>query len=326
MLRKFIFNSLYYLGLPSYLIKRRIKKQELAVLLFHRINDQQDTLWPSMSVETFRNLITNLNKVGQFITFSELSSFKEYPAKPLFIISFDDGYKDFYEHALPVLKENNLKANHNICPGLIASKTPPWTQILSLYLYHNTSGNSKIKQLGEVENTGRVNEKYFLNLCKKLMSLPDEQRSELIDSLLLEIPKDKLYELMTWQEIKECAAYGIEIGSHGMVHRNLIQVTNPLHLEEEIFESSQKIEAETGIKPRVFAFANASGNATSLAYVIKSGYQFKLLEMDKVWKWKQLENNEVVSIPRVNMVQSHWQEEYLRALGFHEIFKKIFNK
>ena len=46
------------------------------------------------------------------------------PEHPL-LLSFDDGYRDFYFNAYPILKKYNLPAHHNICPGLIDGKSLP---------------------------------------------------------------------------------------------------------------------------------------------------------------------------------------------------------
>ena len=60
--------------------------------------------------------------------------FSKYP-KPI-IITFDDGYKGIYTHALPLMKEFGFKANFYICGQLIDNKYPEyctWDEIKELH-------------------------------------------------------------------------------------------------------------------------------------------------------------------------------------------------
>lgn len=95
-----------------------------------------------------KNLYTNDNYkvVGEF--------FAKNP-KPI-IITFDDGYKGIYTHALPLMKEYGFKVNFYICGGLIDAKNPEyctWEEVKALadsglaeignhtYSLHNMSKN-----------------------------------------------------------------------------------------------------------------------------------------------------------------------------------------
>jgi peptidoglycan/xylan/chitin deacetylase (PgdA/CDA1 family) len=129
---------------------------------------------------------------------------------------------------------------------------------------------------------------------------------------------------MTWDQIKYCSNNNIEIGSHGYLHRNLLQITAQSILENEINASSIKIKQEIGKSPNIFAFANAVGSNESKEFVKKAGYQFTLIGMDQLFKWDLISKSENVEIPRINISRSDWREEYLRALGFHARIKYLF--
>lgn len=323
MIRKLLFFILYNAGLPALMRRKMVNDKAIAVLLFHRISNSTDLLWPAMPIKSFEKLLLKIKAKSEIISFSDLTSIKSYPSKPLIILSFDDGYIDFHEHAMPILISLNMKANHNICPGLIDLKTIPWTQILSLYLSYKTSENKPFNQLMSIEKQDVYNEKKFIALCMVLLRYNDNERNKLISPLLNHIPKEKIYQLMNWDQIRFCFANQIEIGSHGYLHRNLLQVWDTKELENEINDSSNKIEIEIGQKPKVFAFANAMGNEESKKFVLQSGYQFTLILMDKLLKWKPLLPHEKIQVPRINISRSDWREEYLRSLGFHAYIKQF---
>lgn len=302
-----------------------LHNKEIAVLLFHRVSDVSDPLWPSMPLKTFEHLIKKLNQKVSILSFSEFKQLKVYPVKPVILLSFDDGYSDFYYNVMPLFKQLNIKANHNICPGLIDLSAPPWTQILSLYLSYKTSDNVLFNSKLQLVDKKYFSENYFLEICKNLLQYNDEERSNLILPLLAHIPKEKIYQLMNWEQVKYCSENNIEIGSHGYMHRNLLQIWDSSILENEIQESAQKIAEKTGIKPGIFAFANAMGNDASKEFVRKSGYQFSLVLMDQLYQWRPISADEHIEIPRINISRSDWREEYLRALGFHVLLKKYIH-
>ena len=84
--------------LPIYSKKKKI------VLCYHSVGD---TGWRfSVGTKNFENHIKFLKKNYRFISLNELLDGK----KPGIHITFDDGYTDVIENALPLLEKNNLKA------------------------------------------------------------------------------------------------------------------------------------------------------------------------------------------------------------------------
>ena len=103
MIRKLLFFILYNAGFPAIMRRKMVNDKEIAVLLFHRISDSSDLLWPAMPIKSFEKLLLKIKAKSEIISFSDLTTVKSYPSKPLIILSFDDGYVDFYEHAIPIL-------------------------------------------------------------------------------------------------------------------------------------------------------------------------------------------------------------------------------
>ena len=80
----------------------------------HIVEEGEKTDKIRVTKERFKEDTEYLKKEGYTtISFKELIKYKEgqgkLPKKPI-IITFDDGYKDNYEYAYPILKENNMKA------------------------------------------------------------------------------------------------------------------------------------------------------------------------------------------------------------------------
>lgn len=107
------------------------------VLLYHYVEvvtDERDTLRKSMSVNpiTFENQLKALKEAGfHFIKPSELSRAvageSELPEKPI-IITFDDGYRDFYTDVYPVLKRQNVTAINYLVADFIGKNVNYMTE------------------------------------------------------------------------------------------------------------------------------------------------------------------------------------------------------
>lgn len=89
----------------------------IKVLMYHRVlaeKPEKESRWHYVTVDEFRKQMNLIDKLGYTpITFSDYQlSLEEkltLPAKPI-IITFDDGYLDTLENAIPVLKELNMHA------------------------------------------------------------------------------------------------------------------------------------------------------------------------------------------------------------------------
>lgn len=99
------------------------------ILLYHyveHVKDKKDTIRQSLNIypETLRSQIKTLKKAGYiFVTPSDLGKVldgaaESFPKKAV-ILSFDDGYMDFYTDVFPILKEENVKAVAYIVPNFI---------------------------------------------------------------------------------------------------------------------------------------------------------------------------------------------------------------
>lgn len=108
--------------------RRKIEDFYLPVLLYHYVEivtDERDTIRKSLSITpaTFESQIATLKANGFTpITFNILSSYFEgstsLPAKPI-ILSFDDGYRDFYTDVFPILIRNQIPAVLFVTSGFL---------------------------------------------------------------------------------------------------------------------------------------------------------------------------------------------------------------
>jgi peptidoglycan/xylan/chitin deacetylase (PgdA/CDA1 family) len=124
-----------------------LTKYRIPILMYHYIgprNDPDDitknllSTWPQILDEQIKTL---KNAGYTFLKNDELADIldtkKEIPQKPV-VLTFDDGYKDFYTNAYPILKKYNAKATNFVISGFINN------------LNHLSTG--ELKELSKDEN------------------------------------------------------------------------------------------------------------------------------------------------------------------------------
>ena len=86
--------------------------RSIPILMYHHVADEQS--WLYVRKDYFSNQMDYLVQKGYTpVTLPEvvesLQTGKSLPQKPI-VLTFDDGYLDFYENAYPILKSHNFKA------------------------------------------------------------------------------------------------------------------------------------------------------------------------------------------------------------------------
>lgn len=133
------FKVLSLLGFPFLLRRYAAARSHVYILTFHRISDFSCSMWPPMSVDMFSNIVSYLTGHVNVVSPYDIDQVGENKSGvPNVVITFDDGYIDFFENALPILRDHGVKCIHHVCPGLIDKGELPWPQIVCLYMkQHN---------------------------------------------------------------------------------------------------------------------------------------------------------------------------------------------
>jgi len=121
----FISFLLYYSGITAcyiYFRKRAAKRPRSIVITYHRINDDDDDPYISVSTLNFRRQMEYLKRDFEVVSLNTMISGKGPAGKDRVSITFDDGYKDNYLNAYPILKESGLPATIFISTGAIGSE------------------------------------------------------------------------------------------------------------------------------------------------------------------------------------------------------------
>lgn len=245
-------------------------KNRLTVLAYHRITDPYapgfDTFKPNVSATPadFAAQMDFIREHFNVISIDDLVDWLErkrslppYPA----LITFDDGYRDNYDHAWPILRERNLPATLFLTTGYIGTAKPFFWDLIAYCFYHTRKTEAELPPLGRFQWHDEASRdevmKYWLGLLK---TLPDEEKQVAVERLPqeLDVAVDEQFFaslLLSWDQVREMAAGGFTMGSHTENHPILTRI--PLEqARAEMERSKAHIEAEIGQPVRAFAYTN----------------------------------------------------------------------
>jgi peptidoglycan/xylan/chitin deacetylase (PgdA/CDA1 family) len=310
-------------GLGSSLMRplSRIKSGELCILAWHRVGDddpltfQFDDDLISATTGEFRRQMQFLRRNFDVISFRDLDQL-ESEGRPLprraLIITFDDGYRDNYTRAFPILKELGLPATIFLATGHIGQTRLFWWDQVAYCLKQTERQSVRLPEFSDepvalLEPAARRNA--IERIQNWLKQQPEEARRSFVnglgEALEVELPP-RLAEGMhlTWDEVKDMAAHGIEFGSHTVTHPILANVSEP-QLAEEIAGSKRAIEARLGRE--VIAFAYPAGrrsrfNQAVCRAVAEHGYRYAVAFDEGIVADLQAER---FTLPRIHVERNH---------------------
>ena len=242
-------------------------KPQVAIIAYHHIGSEGDYPWSTRSVTTpeFVRQMRYLKNNFQIISLDELSAslrnFKDLPSKTA-VVTFDDGYKDFYLNAYPVLKEYGIPATVFLVTGHIGTGKLFWFDRIRYIIEKTELSALKIKDLGVFDLNSAIDRRQPAKaITNELKNLSLEFRDALIEEIVtasgVDIPVD-LGErvILSWREVKEMSRNGVNFGAHTVSHPILTRL--PLEAaQKEILDS--KMQAEKMLEREVTAFCYPNG-------------------------------------------------------------------
>jgi peptidoglycan/xylan/chitin deacetylase (PgdA/CDA1 family) len=237
------------------------------------------------------------------------------PARPL-LITFDDGYRDNFEHAHPILRDRRLPAVLFVTTGFVGSaRTLYWDRLARGF--HRTPRSSLSLPDGELHWTGDRERAAALNeVVRRLKLLPQDEKEHRVGTILEALgapepaatPGQPL--ALDWDQVRRMAGDGVDIGGHTHDHPILSRL--PLErAEAEIRTCVARIETELGRPARSFAYTNGGASDFGVEHervLAQLGIQaaFSLIPGPASW-------NEARDRPlAIRRIMIHWRDDLPR--------------
>lgn len=233
------------------------------IIPYHMIVDKPNGFYPETSTRDFEKQITHLVKNYKIISLDEIVHMikNRRTLRRCVAITFDDGFRDNYEIAYPILRKYNIPATIFLTTSYIDSGTAPWF-IKFRYIFMKTEKNELRFRLDEKNilfpmHTKKAKFAASDRVMAYLKSCPNEQRLSLLDKLYKKLEVNEFQGIdnlmLTWKQIKVMASHGISFGAHTVNHPILSRISIEM-AEKEILNSKNTIEEEIGKPVTSFAY------------------------------------------------------------------------
>jgi peptidoglycan/xylan/chitin deacetylase (PgdA/CDA1 family) len=296
--------SLYSSGYYTRLFQRQGKRA--IVLMYHRITDT--SIRPSegngrtafelgISKENFETQMRFIKEQMGPVSLTEivraLKNGRSLPENAV-AITFDDGYRDNYENAFPILRRLGIPATFFVTTGYIETPELPWWDRIydavrpwpheSIPVQKITSSFLRDRVVGmlpEFLNRPDLPKSDVQHLVDALKKIDPRSRNKYIQTLedVLEVRTDRAGEaqsMLTWTQIREMSRNNMTIAAHTVSHPILSRCT-PDQAKSEIRESITALEKQLGEPVRGFAYPEGKAdtfNSDTVRILMELGVEY----------------------------------------------------
>jgi len=247
-----------------------VHMRSLFVLAYHRITDHDvpdfDTFKPNVSAspEDFAEQMDFIRERFNVIALDDLLAWlrgeAELPRFPV-LITFDDGYRDNFTHAFPILRERNLPAVIFLTSNAIENTEPFWWDMVAYCFFHTSLCEAELPLVGR-KNWHAPGERNTVmrQYLDALKQVPEYEKraavQELPQKLEVTVDQQRFADMfLTWDHVRTMVAQRVAMGAHTQDHPIMTRI--PLEkAREEAIGSRARIEAETGQTVLSFAYTN----------------------------------------------------------------------
>lgn len=235
----------------------------VCVVTYHRVNRRGDP-FPGTDLDDFVRQMRWLRRACAPIAPEDLDAALRSPprGRPPVLVTFDDGYRDYCDHAYPVLAELGIPALVFLATAFMDKRELLWTDAVTWAVHRSARARLALPWdrgvtlplagAGERARAARVAKEH-------LKAVGDAERERWQRALFDELgvdPQDGSAgrQMLSWAEVR--ATLGLtRYGGHTHTHPILSRV-DAARAEREIRACRERVAAETGVAPRWFAYPN----------------------------------------------------------------------
>jgi peptidoglycan/xylan/chitin deacetylase (PgdA/CDA1 family) len=326
-IKSVVAKAMEYSGYLDKTILEKSKSQYL-ILMYHRVISPKEAptgLQPGMYVEpeTFKIHLDYLKYNFHVISFNELNEYKDSissksNSKPCCILTFDDGWSDFYQYAYPALLHEKMPATVFLPTNYINTNEIFWTDILAYLMI----------MIGKGKYISKPQDMLKSDLAKQIVGLKGmgDSNAEKAISILKQYDHERIYSIMNeisetfkivfpstgraflnWDEVREMFHSGlITFGSHTDGHKILVHLTDD-EIKNELNQSKGKLIMEHVVNSTFipFCYPNGDYNESIVKLVSESGYHASVTTEsgwngvnDSIFKLKRIPIHQDISFSR----------------------------
>jgi peptidoglycan/xylan/chitin deacetylase (PgdA/CDA1 family) len=292
VLKKIASQFLYTLGITAIRLNRK-GREEYVILMYHRVLAEEsidETIQPGMYIKP-QTLEMQISYLKRRFSIQPLRRLKDKVhekhdlKKKMCFLTFDDGWKDFYDHAFPILEKQKIHATVFLPTGFIGSSKTFWPdQLLRLMKKVETKKYEKPINVGPNNPYCELIERFDIpfeeraeNVIQNLKQLKENDINEILNAYSKRWATDiddGAESFLSWDDVLAMKESGlIDFGSHTVGHQILTNLKND-EIKYEIEESKRKLTEQKAADARFLPFCYPSGmfDGRTVQMVKDAGY------------------------------------------------------
>ena len=162
------------------------------------------------------------------------------------VITFDDGYSDNYEFAMPLLNRTGVPATFYVTVDCVENKRLPWPSRLR-FAFRKTKLSAWNDSQGKSWplNSPAEREEAFLSSCDLCCQLSGKEQENFValveGELDVKIPCHQASPMLSYEQMRSLQRNGHTVGSHTMTHPNMAYLKQD-EAVHEFTESKRRLE------------------------------------------------------------------------------------
>lgn len=245
------------------LLARVANRKRLLIVMYHGIRDDASAArnWLLLPRSEFTRQVEFLSAHYDVLSVDDALVETE-GSRPRACITFDDGYRNNLELALPILQRLQLPATVYLPTAFIGSKRLLWTTRLDFAFRQVDEATrtlfAKWACVGEVAGNTAVPAHRVSDALKQMNPA---KRDEILMKIFSQVPEPSVEEtaphaFLTWDDVATMEATGlVSFGAH-TVHHEIVRNLDDLTLQRELTDSLTEVRRRCARPSRVFAYPN----------------------------------------------------------------------
>lgn len=254
------------LGSGALRLAERVHGPSTAILMYHSVLPnpalQSDSLGGIAHSETaFRGQMELLARDYHAISLDQvvncLKSGEELPKRSV-VVTFDDGYADNYEVAMPILNQFGIRATFYVTVDCVENRRLPWPSRLR-FAFRTSKRGAWTDSLSRAWSLDSPDDREaaFLATCDLCCQLSGEGQERFVIRVEQELesclPADSGSLIMTYDQLRRLSGAGHIVGSHTMTHPNMAYL-KPDEANREFTESKMRLESQLNAAIKHFSY------------------------------------------------------------------------
>lgn len=290
---------------------RRRNRHALTVLMFHRVlpagsaSLAQSEREFAFSVEGFARTLDFVARHYHVVTLAQVKAAidgkGQLPACPL-LITFDDGWRDTVQFAMPELKKRGLPALLFLATEVMDLDQPRWWQDAAVAVLANPQTAPKLLQALGMPADAATQPGHSQRVAAQLAGMPEAQRRKVIrqvdPSVLQEIVERQM---VTADDLCQWIHNGFELGGHGHTHSPIAFSDDP---DAEINACLSHLRA-LGLQNLSMSYPHGVKNDVARALLKDAGFDVVFDSTPCLADVNQLPGLRF-DVPRVHLPENTW--------------------